>query len=143
MRVMTKTAKQPLWVLQQIVEPHRKRERVSLRTAAERAGLSEATWRQLASGGVMNRGRWVTRQPRRDQVLAMALAAGCGDLATSALEATPDEVEVAKRAVVILDPAEEEIMGARHLRPAEKLRLIEELARLRAEVGIGKAPGPR
>lgn len=120
-------------VLVAVVETHRKRSRMSLRAAADRAGLSESTWRQLVAGGVNVAGRWVNRVPRRDQVLDMALAVGCLDEAAEALGADPAEVMEARDRVILVDPAEEEIMTLRHLRPTEKLRLIEELQRLRGE----------
>lgn len=123
--------REPLWALQNLVEPRRKRERLSLRTAADRAGVSEATWRQLAAGGVQNRGRWVKRSPRRDQVLAMAEAVGCLDEVAEVMGAVEDEVVAARNAVVVHDPAEEEIMVSRHLSPREKLLLIEALQALR------------
>lgn len=127
------TKKDPAHVLVHIVEKNRKRSRMSLRAAADRAGLSESTWRQLVAGGVNVAGRWVNRLPRRDQVLDMALAVGCLDEAATAMGAEGDEVMEARNRVIIIDPAEEEIMTLRHLRPTEKLRLIEELQRLREE----------
>lgn len=121
-------------VLGRVVETRRKRTRVSQRTAAARAGMSEATWRQLVAGGVSGPNGWVNRHPRRDQVLAMAHAVGALDEVAKAIAATKDEVEATRSKVVIPDPAEEEIMGMRHLGPREKLRLIEELAALRKQV---------
>jgi hypothetical protein len=123
----------PAQVLVQVVERHRKRSRMSLRAAADRAGISESTWRQLVAGGVNVAGRWVNRMPRRDQVLDMAMAVGCLEEAATALGAEADEVMESRTRVILIDPAEEEIMALRHLRPAEKLRLIEELQRLRDE----------
>lgn len=123
----------PAEVLVTIVEKQRKRSRMSLRTAADRAGISEATWRQLVAGGLNVAGRWVNRVPRRDQVLDMAVAVGCLDEVIEAMEATPEEAMEARHRIILIDPAEEEIMGLRHLRPVEKLRLIEELQRLRSE----------
>lgn len=135
---MTSTKKRggtndPAAVLVHVVEKQRKRSRMSLRAAADRAGISEGTWRQLVAGGLNVAGRWVNRVPRRDQVLDMALAVGCLDEAAEALAATPDEVMASRDRIILVDPAEEEIMTLRHLRPAEKLRLIEELQRLREE----------
>lgn len=124
---------EPAQALVEIVEKARKRSRMSLRTAADRAGMSEATWRQLVAGGLKVAGRWVNRTPRRDQVLDMALATGCLDEVAEAIGAEIDEVIEARQRIILIDPAEEEIMGLRHLRPAEKLRLIEELQRLRDE----------
>lgn len=118
-------------ILRRIVEDRRVSQRVSLRLAAERAGMAEATWRQLVAGGVNVGGRWVNRVARRDQVLDMAHAVGCLDDAADAMDATPDEVEDTRARVVIADPAEEEIMRMRNLRPREKLLLIETLAQLR------------
>ncbi len=132
-RARATAVQDPENVLVQIVEKNRKKLRISLRTAAERAGLSESTWRQLVAGGVNVAGRWVNRVPRRDQVLDMALAVGCLDEAAEALGADPAEVMEARDRVILVDPAEEEIMTLRHLRPTEKLRLIEELQRLRGE----------
>lgn len=120
-------------ILQRLVEVRRTAQRISLRAAAERAGMAEATWRQLVAGGVNAGGRWVNRVARRDQVLDMAHAVGALDEAADAIDATPDEVEDTRNRVVIVDPAEEEIMRMRNLRPREKLLLIEQLARLRAE----------
>jgi hypothetical protein len=85
----------------------------------------------LVNGGLSVNGRWVNRTPRRDQVLDMAMAVGCLEDAARALEAQPDEMMAARERVVIIDPAEEELMNLRHLAPAEKLRLIQELQRLR------------
>jgi hypothetical protein len=126
-------SKQADWVLTHIVEPRRRSARISLRTAAERAGISEANWRQLAAGGVNVGGQWVNRRVRRDQVLRMAHAVGCIEEAAAAIEATEDEVAEAERHVVVLDPAEEELMNSRNLSPIEKLRLIEQLQALRKE----------
>jgi transcriptional regulator with XRE-family HTH domain len=120
-------------VLVEVVESKRKAARLSLRTAADIAGMSEATWRQLVAGGVNAGGKWVERHPRRDQVLDMARAVGALDVAADALDATPDEVEAAERRVIVTDPAEQEIMSMRHLRPVEKLALIQELEKLRGE----------
>ena len=119
-------------MLRSIVEKQRKRSRMSLRAAADRAGISEATWRQLVNGGLSVNGRWVNRTPRRDQVLDMAMAVGCLEDAARALEAQADEMLAARERVVIVDPAEEELMNLRHLAPSEKLRLLEELQRLRS-----------
>jgi hypothetical protein len=105
---------------------------MSLRAAADRAGISEATWRQLVNGGLSVNGRWVNRIPRRDQVLDMAMAVGCLEEAAVALAAQPDEMLAARDRVVIVDPAEEELMNLRHLAPTEKLQLIQELQRLRS-----------
>lgn len=116
-----------------VVEKRRKAQRISLRTAASRAGMAEATWRQLAAGGVKVAGRWVNRQPRRDQVLDMAHAVGALVEVGAMMKATPDELTDTERRVIITDPAEEEIMALRHLRPLEKLRLIEALEELRKE----------
>lgn len=123
----------PATALSVIVEEQRKKARVSLRAAADRAGISESTWRQLVAGGLNVAGRWVNRTPRRDQVLDMAIAVGCIDEVATAIGAAPDEVMAARERIVLVDPAEEEILSLRHLRPAEKLRLIEELQRLRDE----------
>lgn len=127
-------AQDPATVLVNIVEKNRKKLRISLRTAAERAGLSESTWRQLVAGGVNVGGKWVNRVPRRDQVLDMALAVECLDEAVTALGAKEDEVMAARERVIFTDPAEEEILNMRNLRPVEKLRLIEALHSLRDEV---------
>ena len=126
----TKT-RDPLWVLQNIVEERRKYHRLSLRTAAARANLSEASWRQLAAGGVNSAGRWVARHPRRDQVLDMALAVDAFEDAAKAMGATDEEKADARRRVTVTDPAEEEIMSMRNLRPIEKMHLLAELQRLR------------
>lgn len=118
-------------VVRTVIEPRRKRLRIALRAAGERAGMSEGSWRQLVAGGVMVNGTWSTREPRRDQALAMAAAVGCLDEAAGLMRATPDEVAATKALVVIPDPAEEEIMNLRHLKPAERLALLEHLGRLR------------
>lgn len=120
-------------ILKRLVETRRAAQRLSLRAAADRAGMAEATWRQLVAGGVNQGGRWVNRVARRDQVLDMAHAVGALDEAADAIDATPDEVEDTRNRVVIADPAEEEIMRMRNLRPREKLLLIEQLAQLRKE----------
>jgi hypothetical protein len=120
-------------ILRDLVEVRRIAQRISLRTAADRAGMAEATWRQLVAGGVNQGGRWVNRVARRDQVLDMAHAVGALDEAADDIDATPDEVEDTRNRVVLVDPAEEEIMRMRNLRPREKLVLIEQLARLRKE----------
>jgi len=131
---MTKTeSASPAQVLNDIVEPRRKRAHISLRTAAQRAGMAEGTWRQLAARGVRQNGRWYERRARRDQVLAMAHAVGVIDDAARALGATQDEIRDATASVVINDPAVEEIMSLRHLRPNEKLLLIEALEEMRDE----------
>lgn len=127
------TGNTPEDVLARIVEPRRRAARLSLRTAGERAGMSEGYWRQLVAKGVMANGTWVERRPRRDQVLAMAAAVDALKEAAAALDATEDEVAATEDQVVILDPAEEEIMRMRHLRPAERLALIERLQQLRSE----------
>lgn len=123
----------PSLVLRNVIETRRKAQRISLRLAAARAGMAEATWRQLVAGGVNAGGRWVTRTARRDQVLAMAHAVGALPDVAARLDATPDEVADTERNVILTDPAEEEILALRHLRPVEKLRLIEALNRLRDE----------
>lgn len=123
----------PTRILTRYVEPGRKRARLSIRDAAERAGLSEATWRQLVNGKVKSNGYWITRTARRDQLLDMAHAVGVEDVVAKEISATPEELHESKSRVVILDPAESEIMKARHLRPAEKLRLLEQLRELRDE----------
>jgi transcriptional regulator with XRE-family HTH domain len=127
---------QPLTgLLEEVVEPRRKRQGLSVRRAATRAGMSEATWRQLVRGGVRVRDQWLAREPRPDQLLVMAAAVSPETLAlvTDAIDPSPDEVEAARRKVHIPDPAEEEIMASKHLRPEEKLRLLEVLRRLREE----------
>lgn len=123
----------PEEVLASIVEPRRKAARMSLRTAGDRAGMSEGTWRQLVANGVKTAGQWVPRYPRRDQVLAMAAAVDALEEAAAAMEAAPEEVEEARNRVNLTDPAEEEIMRMRHLRPAERLALIQRLQELRGE----------
>jgi hypothetical protein len=127
-------AQAPGDVLVNIVEKNRKRMRISLRLAAERAGISESTWRQLVAGGVNVGGKWVNRTPRRDQVLDMALAVECLEEAVTALAAGEEEVMAARERVVFTDPAETEILNMRHLRPNEKLRLLDALHTLRDEV---------
>ena len=126
-------------LLHTIVEPRRKSRQLSLRRAASRAGMSEATWRQLVRGGVTAQGQWVTRIPRRLQLLTMAAAVDDETFAcmVDALEATDGEQEAARSRVHIPDPAEEEILASRHLRPEEKLRLVEVLRTHR-----GEAAGP-
>lgn len=133
-RESTKTqAKTPDKVLADVVEPRRKAARISLRTAGERAGMSEGTWRQLVANGVSVGGRWMIRKPRRDQVLAMAAAVDALQEAAEAMRATDDEVAATHERVVVPDPAEEEILRMRHLRPAERLALIQKLQELRQE----------
>lgn len=125
-------------LLQEIVEPRRKHLGLSLRRAASRAGISEATWRQLVRGGVNVRDEWVPRAPRRSQLLTMAAAVSQEALLlmSEALEASAEEVEQARDQVHLPDPAEEEILASRHLLPEEKLRLVETLRRLRRERDI-------
>lgn len=79
----------------------------------------------------MQNGTWIKRHPRRDQVLAMALAVDVLDEAAKKLAAAPEEVDEVQHRVVILDPAEEEIMNLRHLKPAERLALLARLQELR------------
>ena len=120
-------------LLRRIVEPRRRVQGLSLRRAAARAGMSEATWRQLTRGGVTVRGVWAPRTARRDQLLAMAAAVD-DDAFTkmvAALSATPEEQEAARSSVYVPDPAEEEILGSRHLTPEEKLHLVSALRQLR------------
>lgn len=125
----------PPTLLQEIVEPRRKHLGLSLRRAASRAGMSEATWRQLVRGGVSVRDEWVPRTPRRSQMLTMAAAVSQDALLlmSEALEASPEEVDLARGRVHLPDPAEEEILASRHLLPEEKLRLVETLRRLRSQ----------
>jgi transcriptional regulator with XRE-family HTH domain len=122
-------------LLEEIVEPRRKRLGLSLRKAADRAGMSEATWRQLVRGGVNVRDEWVRRAPRRSQLLTMAAAVSEEALAlmSDALEASTEELDQARRQVHVPDPAEEEILTSRHLRPEEKLRLVETLRLVRGQ----------
>lgn len=120
-------------VLAKIIEPRRKQQRISLRDASDRAGMSEATWRQLVAGGVNQSGVWVDRIARRDQLLDMAQAVDCLHKVATEIEATDDEIASAQRRVVIPDPAEQEIMSSRFLGTYEKLRLLEELRQLREE----------
>jgi transcriptional regulator with XRE-family HTH domain len=147
---MEPTARSTL--LQTVVEPRRKAKQLSLRRAAARAGMSEATWRQLVRGGVTAQGNWVPRVPRRLQLLTMAASVDeeTFERVVSALDATADEQETARAQVHIPDPAEEEILGSRHLRPDEKLRLVEVLRSLRrgdggraASDGNGRARSSR
>lgn len=130
---MTRSMESTFTSAMHAVERRRKAQRLSLRTASSRAGMAEATWRQLAAGGVKVAGRWVNRTPRRDQILDMAYAVGALDEVAELMKATPDEVADTQRRVIITDPAEEEIMALRNLRPLEKLRLIEALGELRKE----------
>lgn len=95
--------------------------------------MSEGTWRQLVNGGVHNGGRWIHRTPRRDQVLDMARAVDVLEEVAELIQATDDEVQDTRNRVVILDPAEEEIMNIKHLKPLEKLRLLERLQELRRD----------
>jgi transcriptional regulator with XRE-family HTH domain len=120
-------------LLQSVVEPRRKAQQLSLRRAAARAGMSEATWRQLVRGGVTTQGQWVPRVPRRMQVLTMAASVDeeTFEHMVGALDATADEQKTARARVHIPDPAEEEILASRHLLPDEKLRLVEVLRSLR------------
>src|SRR5918996_2208715 len=129
-------------LLQTVVEPRRKTQQLSLRRVAARAGMSEATWRQLVRGGVSAQGQWVPRVPRRVQLLAMAASVdeGTFERVVTALDATPDEQETARAQVHIPDPAEEEILASRHLRPDEKLRLVEVLRGLRGPDTGASAP---
>lgn len=131
--VSSKSRALPSSVLAEIVEPRRKSAHVSLRAAAERAGMSEGSWRQLVASGVKVGGKWVERHARRDQVLAMAAAVDVLDEAAKALSATKEEVSAALERLALVDPAEEEIMRMRHLRPTERLALIERLQELRQE----------
>jgi hypothetical protein len=57
-------------------------------------------------------------------------------LMSEALEASAEEVELARDQVHLPDPAEEEILASRHLLPEEKLRLVETLRRLRGERNV-------
>ncbi len=130
----------PPALLQRIVEPRRRADGLSLRRAAERAGMSEASWRQLTRGGVTVRGTWTPRTARRGQLLAMAAAVGEEAFAQMAesLAAGAEEQERARSRVYIPDPAEEEILGSHHLTPQEKLHLVATLRRLRT-TGAGEA----
>ena len=121
-------------LLADLVEPRRKSQALSLRRAADRAGMSEATWRQLVRGGVTTQGQWVARVPQRIQLLTMAAAVGEDALThmVEAVSATEEETAAARARVHIPDPAEEEILGSRHLLPEEKLRLVEALRAYRS-----------
>lgn len=121
----------PSAVLTNIVEPRRKRGHISIRHAADKANMSEATWRQLVNQGVTANGKFFRRRPRRDQVLDMAHAVGVLNDAARALRATEDEVADTKARVINRDPASEEILGMRHLGATEKLRLLATLEELR------------
>lgn len=128
---MLDTTSNPAKILARYVEPGRKAARLSQRDAADRAGISEGTWRQLVNGKVKSNGYWISRTARRDQLLDMAHAVGVGDVVAKEIRASEQEVEESKSRVIILDAAEMEIMKARHLRPLEKLRLLEQLRDLR------------
>jgi hypothetical protein len=99
--------------------------------------MSEASWRQLVLGGVHVSGRWVAREARRPQLLAMAAALDEETLTSMAqrLEATDEEVASARSRVRVLDGAEEDILRSRHLAPSEKLHLLEALRALRQPPG--------
>lgn len=120
-------------LLQRIVEPRRRARSLSVRRAAERAGMSEASWRQLTRGGVNVRGTWTSRTARRGQLLAMAAAVDddAFDLMVAALSATVEEQAAARSRVYVPDPAEQEILDSRHLTPEEKLHLVTALRQLR------------
>lgn len=124
---------QAVRVLAKIIEPRRKQQRISLREASERAGMSEATWRQLAAGGVRQAGVWIERTARRDQLLDMAASVDCLHKVAIEIDATDDEVAETQRRVVIPDPAEQEILASRYLSTSEKLRLLDQLRELREE----------
>lgn len=118
-------------VLRRVVEPRRRSIRMSLREAARRAGMSEANWRQLVAGGLSQNGTHIARMARRDQVLSMALAVGALDDAADVLHATEPELREARDRVVVPDPAEKEILGARFLSADEKLHLLSRLREFR------------
>lgn len=99
--------------------------------------MSEASWRQLIAGHVTQNGRVVGRTARVDQVLAMGAAVGALDEVAEIIGADKKQVEEARESVVILDPAQEEIMNSRHLSPTEKLILLESLQRVRDEHDSG------
>lgn len=126
----------------ELVEKRRAAEHLSQREAGKRAGLSEATWRQLIAGGVYQRGEWINRIARRDQLLDMAAAVGNLHDVADVIDATPDEVEAAQTRVYVPDPAEEDILAIRHATTEEKLRLLDLLQQMR-EHNNGNGNGRR
>lgn len=116
----------------ELVEQRRLTQRISQRRAAEWAGMSEATWRQLVARGVMQRGEWVPRHPRRDQVLDMAHAVGCLQDVADALAATEEELAGTRERVQVPSPAAQEILENRHLNLEEKAALLRFLTHLRS-----------
>lgn len=119
-------------ILVTVVEPERKRRHDSFRAAARRAGMSEATWRQLVAGRHPSPGtghRW----PTREQLLDMAEAVGVRPLVAHMIAASDGEVSRSReRLRGIPNDAENELMNLRHLTPEEKLRLIDALRDIRA-----------
>lgn len=114
------------------IERHRESARVSIREAARRAGVADGTWRQLVAGQVVLNGRVVKREARRDQLLVMAAAVEALEEVTAIVGASSKESDAAAKVVVIPDPAEEHIMGSRHLDLDEKVLLVKTLQAYRA-----------
>lgn len=119
-------------LLVNVIEPARRRHGLSLREAARRAGMSEASWRQLVRGVYADK---ITRRwPARHQVLDMAIAVGELEATAATLMATPEEIQAAHhRAALIPDEAENELMNMRHLTPTEKVTLLRALRDMREE----------
>lgn len=116
----------------ELIEERRRSQRISQRRAADWAGISEATWRQLVARGVMQRGEWVPRHPRRDQLLDMAHAVGCLEDVARMLCANEEELATTRERVQVPSPAAQEILENRHLNLDEKAALLRFLKKLRA-----------
>lgn len=117
-------------VIAELIEPQRRTLRMSVRAVAERAGMSETTWRQLAAGGAGG-DPWIRRTERRRQLLDMANAVGCLPEVARRIDASPTEVAGSEDRVRTLDAGEAEIMTSSNFTDFERLELLKTLRRLR------------
>lgn len=119
-------------VLAEVVEPRRRLAGLSVRAAAERAGMSEGTWRRLAEAGAGRNDPGPARTGRRAQLLHMAQAVGCLEDVAARIGATASEVAEAEERVPSPDAGEAEILASGNYTDFEKLELLKTLRRARA-----------
>lgn len=119
-------------VVGEIIEPRRREAQLSYRSAAERAHLSESTWRELAAAGTEERDWRTAATVTHTQLLDMAQAVGCLEEVAEQVGAAPSEVAAARSRVKGPDAGEREILASRNFTSFEKLELLKALQRVRA-----------
>ncbi|MGH3813439.1 MAG: hypothetical protein ACRDUV_13455 [Pseudonocardiaceae bacterium] len=102
----------------ELIERERKRQRLSVREAARRAGISDGWWRQSVRGGYTRGDVWVPAAPSNEVMMQMAAAVGVQREVAELLGVEVDDFILSDQSV------EEHIMNIPGLSPELKRGLV-------------------